>query len=97
MAKHYTSFEQWQQDYPEAADLFLRENQMQYPSAKFIRAAVGKEIKEDEPYNAIMALFDCGTPGMLLWVWASDLDDTYIDEYYEVPTEIGNQYLDQLV
>ena len=98
MAKEYLDLEILKADYPAVVSMIEIENQAAYPNAKFVKATVGLFNHEDRNAD-LMALYDCGTPGELLWVWVSgDITDTksggaYIDEYYELPAEKAHNEL----
>jgi hypothetical protein len=97
--KEYSNFNDLQKDYPDATWFITNENKMQCPNAKFVRAVVGLEpyCEENDDYDLhLMALFDLGTPDMLLWIWIPGVDDPYIDEYYEVPSQEAETYLASL-
>src|SRR5271165_2014385 len=100
MIKEYLDLNDLKQDYPIAIKLVLDENKMQFPHAKFVRAIVGRdplseENDDDNNYLHLMALFDLGTPNMLLWAWVPYIDryDPWIDEYYEITPEQQKSYL----
>lgn len=84
---------------PGATELIVRENDMQYPNAKFLEGSLCSRDKlsnEDEEQDEVElhVFFDIGTPNMVLWVWLhgsreelSDPDEAYIDEYYQIPID----------
>lgn len=102
MAKEYLNIDSLISDYPGAVLMIEIENQGQHPDAKFIKAVVGFSHSDNKEPD-LMALYDCGTPGELLWVWVcGDITDplphrhSYIDEYYELPTEEAHKELNLL-
>lgn len=102
MFTEFNSFEQIAEQFPGAYEMIMEENDAQYPNAKFVAGAVGKNHPSDEELD-IMVLFDVGTPDQVLWVWVSgDITDpvpnrgSFIDEYYEVSLEEGTSYLNGL-
>lgn len=96
MTKEYLDFQFLKQDYPAASQLIINENKMQCPNAKFVKATVGLDprCEDNDDYDLhMMALFDLGTPNMLLWIWIPGISDPYIDEYYEISNQEANGYL----
>jgi hypothetical protein len=79
---------------PDTARLIEDENKVQYyrcPDIKFIVGGI-MSMSEDQDTQDLIAYFDVGNPKMVLWVWCSlgeerNLDDSFIDEYYEVSIE----------
>jgi hypothetical protein len=88
--KQYSSFDELREDCPGICEAIARENNIQYPNATFIIAAVGQySIGSDDDQSDLIVLFDVGVLNELLYVWgAGYLSDsipdsrTYIDEYY---------------
>lgn len=72
------------------------ENKMQCPNAKFIIGGI-MSMSADGDTKDLVVFFDAGTQGQVLWVWAplgdeEDLDDSFIDEYYEISFAEAEQY-----
>lgn len=99
--KQYTSFEELSKDCPGICESIVRENQRQYPHAKFISAAVGQyAVGLDEDQADLIILFDVGIPDELLYVWGCGLlsdtvsdSQTFIDEYYVTSKQNAETYL----
>jgi len=101
MKKEYTDLNSLLQDYPEATQSIIDENEGQYPNAKFVRAAVGLNqycVDDGDTDPHLMAFFDVGNPDTLLWAWVPGVGkDPFLDEYYEIPANEIDLYLGDLI
>lgn len=102
--KRYTSFEELSKDCPGICKSIARENEAQFPHAKFVVAAVGQYgVGLDDEDQDLIVLFDVGLDEELLYVWGCGyLPDsvadsgTYIDEYDVMSDLEAHQQLDMV-
>lgn len=92
--KRYANFDDLKKDCPGICESIMRENEAQFPYARFVVAVVGQYAvgSEDEDQSDLIALFDVGFIDEVLYVWGCGyLPDTvpdsrtFIDEYYVMP------------
>jgi hypothetical protein len=94
MTTIFHSMDEIRKRLPDTARLIEDENKMQYPDAKFMVGGI-MSMSEDQDTQDLIVYFDVGNPKMVLWVWCplgneedgENLDDSFIDEYYEVSIE----------
>lgn len=91
--KKYSNFDDLKKDCPGICQSIERENEKQFPHARFLTAVVGQyAVGLDDGDEDLIVLFDVGIDGEVLYVWACGwLADTvsgnrtFIDEYYVMP------------
>lgn len=95
--KTYSSLNDLKVDYPKSVDMILRENFMQYRNAKFVIARTGSHCL-DQNSNEIVALFDIGVDGELLYIWVACVHDDggFIDEYYTMNYDEAMKQIDRI-
>lgn len=91
MIPFYKSLDEFRKKFTKTTESVESENQHQFPHAKFIVAGI------DDEYNGktLTMFFHIGKNDSFLWVWVGgdlDEDDTFIDEYCEIPIDDVQKY-----
>lgn len=94
--KTYNSWEDLKINHEDAAHMIERENNLQFPVAKFIKAFLGTGFTSDENYEDLIVLFDIGIKDHPLVITIPDPDNeegSYIDEYYSMPISEAERWI----